>query len=354
MKLSESSESAMAKEIQYRTLIENLPGKVFLKDRNSVYVSCNENYAKDLKIKPEEIAGKTDYDFFPKHLAEKYRADDKRVMESGETENIEEEYMMMKDFLRGTHKAIISIVKAPVRDKDGNVTGLFGLFWDITERRNMEDALKASERKIRAIFDQTFQFIGLMTTEGILIEANMAALNFAGIKASEVINKPFWKTPWWKHSPELQGKLREAVKRVAMGDIVRFDATHIAKDGSVHTIDFSLKPVKDDNGKIIFMIPEGRDITDRKLLEEKLRKADASKAVAEIKSRLIYMVSHELKAPMTAIKKSINLVLEDPAGGLNDKQKNGLSAIKGNIDRLDRLIGNVLNFQKTEEGGYGV
>ena len=61
-----------AKEEQYRTLIENLPGKVFLKDRNSVYVSCNESYAKDLKIKPGEIAGKTDHDFFPAYLAEKF------------------------------------------------------------------------------------------------------------------------------------------------------------------------------------------------------------------------------------------------------------------------------------------
>ena len=87
---------AQAKETQYRTLIESLPQKVFLKDRNSVYVSCNENYAKDLKIKPEECAGKTDYDFFPTYLAEKYREDDKRIMESGETENIEEEDVLMK------------------------------------------------------------------------------------------------------------------------------------------------------------------------------------------------------------------------------------------------------------------
>ncbi|KPJ49093.1 MAG: hypothetical protein AMJ41_03625, partial [candidate division Zixibacteria bacterium DG_27] len=59
-------------EERYRTLLENLPQKIFYKDRRSVYVSCNENYALDLKIKPEEIAGKTDYDFYPKELAEKY------------------------------------------------------------------------------------------------------------------------------------------------------------------------------------------------------------------------------------------------------------------------------------------
>ena len=80
-------------ESKYRTLLENLPQKIFFKDRNLVYVSCNENYARDLKIKSNEIAGKTDYDFYPKELAEKYRADDKRIMESGKTEDIEEEYV---------------------------------------------------------------------------------------------------------------------------------------------------------------------------------------------------------------------------------------------------------------------
>ncbi len=60
-----------------RVLLENLPQKIFHKDKNSVYVSCNNNYARDLKIQPDEIIGKTDYDFYTKELAEKYRADDK-------------------------------------------------------------------------------------------------------------------------------------------------------------------------------------------------------------------------------------------------------------------------------------
>src|SRR4030042_4219611 len=71
--------------IKYRMLLENLPQKIFLKDRDSVYISCNENYARDLKISSEGIAGKTDYDFFPNELAEKYKAADMRGLESGET-----------------------------------------------------------------------------------------------------------------------------------------------------------------------------------------------------------------------------------------------------------------------------
>ncbi|MCX5695991.1 MAG: PAS domain-containing protein [Candidatus Omnitrophica bacterium] len=146
---------------------------------------------------------------------------------------------------------------------------------DITERRKIELSLRDSQLIVRAVFDQTFQFIGLVNTEGILIEANKAALEFTGIEVSKILNKPFWETPWWTHSKELQQKLRDSIRQVAAGEFVRFEATHIAKDGSLHYIDFSLKPVKDESGKVIFMIPEGRDITERKKLEEALKESYA-------------------------------------------------------------------------------
>lgn len=135
---------------------------------------------------------------------------------------------------------------------------------EIKRRKKVEEELKESERKIRALYDQTFQFIGLMTPDGILIEANRTALEFSGVELSDVLNKPFWLTPWWTHSPQLQEKLRQAIKKVAKGEFVRFEVTHTAKDGTLHNVDFSLKPVKDEKGKVIFMIPEGRDITERK------------------------------------------------------------------------------------------
>jgi diguanylate cyclase (GGDEF)-like protein/PAS domain S-box-containing protein len=132
------------------------------------------------------------------------------------------------------------------------------------------EALHESQRRFRAIFDQTFQFIGLMSTQGILLEANRTALAFAGLSESDVVGKPFWETAWWTHDRELQNKLRDAVARASHGEFIRFEATHPDREGELHVVDFSLKPVRDEGGRVVMLIPEGRDITEQKHAEVEL------------------------------------------------------------------------------------
>ncbi|NUN22069.1 MAG: PAS domain-containing protein [Candidatus Jettenia caeni] len=120
----QAEEALRTNESKYRLLLENLPQKIFYKDKNSVYVSCNQNYAADLSIKSDEIRGKMDYDFYPRAIAEKYRADDKRIMKSGRTEEIEENY------IKDGRECIVHTVKTPVKDEKGAVVGILGIFWD--------------------------------------------------------------------------------------------------------------------------------------------------------------------------------------------------------------------------------
>ncbi len=134
------------------------------------------------------------------------------------------------------------------------------------------DALRASEQKFRAIFDQTFQMIGLLDVHGTLLAVNQTAIQFAGIDAAEVLGKPFESTPWWRHSPALQQRLRAAIAEAADGRLVRFEATHTSLQGQIRDIDFSLKPVANAAGEVVQLIAEGRDISERKTNEERLRK----------------------------------------------------------------------------------
>jgi len=144
-----AEEALKQSEGKYRTLVENIPQKIFTKDRRSVYVSCNELLARDLGITPEEFAGKTDYDFFPKGLADKYRSDDMRIMESGETEGIEEQY------IQSGEKVWVYTIKTPLRDKDGNTVGILGIFSDITERKKMEGELKKRIKELEDFYDMS-------------------------------------------------------------------------------------------------------------------------------------------------------------------------------------------------------
>ncbi|MEK6622730.1 MAG: PAS domain-containing protein, partial [Planctomycetota bacterium] len=160
-------EALQKSENKYRTLLENLPQRVFYKDRNSVYVSCNESYAGYLKIKPDEISGKTDYDFYPEELAVKYRADDKRVMESGQTGDLEEKYV------KDGREIIVRIVKTPVKDEGGKVTGILGIFWDITDH-------KLAERERRELREHLYH---IQKLESISTLAGGVAHDFNNILA---------------------------------------------------------------------------------------------------------------------------------------------------------------------------
>ncbi|MHB8765249.1 MAG: PAS domain S-box protein, partial [Deferrisomatales bacterium] len=104
---------------------------------------------------------------------------------------------------------------------------------------------------------------------------------------ADVLGRPFWDTPWWSHSPRLQERLRRAVAGAARGEFVRFEATHPGADGVIAYIDFSLKPVRDEAGAVEFLIPEGRDITDHKRDEARLRERTAALAESEQKYRTL-------------------------------------------------------------------
>jgi len=127
-------------ENQYRTLVENLPQRFFLKDKNSTFISCSKNLAEDLGVTTEQIVGSTDYDYFPKELAAHYQEDDQRIMLSKSAEDIEE-----KIIIKGKQR-IIHTVKAPALDEHGNVEGILGFYSDVTEIKELEEKFNQAQK----------------------------------------------------------------------------------------------------------------------------------------------------------------------------------------------------------------
>jgi general secretion pathway protein A len=158
---------ALRSEKKFKTLVENIPLKMYMKDRASVYVFCNEKFAAGLKIKAEDIAGKTDYQLFPAELAEKYVSDDERIMATGQVENIEEEYV------HEGQTFIVHKVKKSVKNERGETVGILGIYWDIAEQNRKEDGgRKNCERLEESLSDLTAD----VQRKKRLLEAEIAKL----------------------------------------------------------------------------------------------------------------------------------------------------------------------------------
>jgi PAS domain S-box-containing protein len=136
----QAEETLRASEARYRSMMDNLEQSVFLKDPQGRFIAANKRFCQGLGRRKTEIIGKTDYDFYPQHLAEKYRADDRLVLREGQP--VETEEQTLKD---GT-MCVVRIVKTPLRDEQGGIVGVLGIFWDVTEQRNLEAQLRHAQK----------------------------------------------------------------------------------------------------------------------------------------------------------------------------------------------------------------
>lgn len=127
--------------------------------------------------------------------------------------------------------------------------------------------LQQSEEKFRAIFNQSFQLLGILDTDGRLLEVNQTALKMANMSEESAVGKMFWDTPWWSKTTEDHHKLKKAIQQASEGEFVNFETIHRFSDERKHHIDFSLSPVIGGDGRVMFLLAMGHDITEMKNAE---------------------------------------------------------------------------------------
>ncbi len=289
----QAEDAVLVSEIRYRTLVENIPQKIFLKDLNFRYISVNEKFAHDLGIRPEEMVGKTDAELFPANLAAKYHTDDIRLMETGQMEEFDERYL-----LKGK-ETWVHTIKTLVRDKDGKISGVLGVFWDITDRKQAEDSLREEQQFSKLILDSLPGIFYLYTyPEHQLTRWNRQHETLLGFSADELKGK--LASDW--HLPELKDAVLKATQNVMDKGESSVESNLIAKDG--HTIPFFLTGVRFEAQGRLYYMGIGIDITERKRAEEQL-----IKTVDELRRFNNLTVDRELR--MIALKQEINALLKN-------------------------------------------
>lgn len=197
--------------------------------------------------------------------------------------------------------------------------------------------------KFRALFDQSAIFSGVLSVDGVVVDANRICLEACGYVADEVLGLRFWETLWWRGDPAVQEKIRIATVGAARGVAYREELRYWCADGSERVVDFAIHPVRDESGAIIFLHPTGMDITERKKTEEELRstRAELEERVRERTAELNTATDslRNLSARLLQIRdteaRRLARELHDSVGQMLSAISLNLGAIKSQAQKLD-------------------
>jgi PAS domain S-box-containing protein len=326
-----------------RTLLGSLPQRVLYKDRNSVFVFVNSHLARDLGKTPEEMVGKTDFDFFPMQLADKYREDDRRVMDTRQAVSLEE-----INVVNGRTR-YVSVTKAPVIDDGGEVLGVLVVFDDITERKCAQEELRQSEERLRLA----------------LKAGGMGAWEW-NVLTGEVVWYAEWKTEAGSKGDGL-GKTfrsfilnvhpddRHRVRRVVVGALRKRQGYEVefrtkGPDGQIQWNYAKSRLLTDDTGAPLRMLGVAFDITERKQAESLKHAKETAEMASRHKSLFLANMSHELRTPMNAIIGFSEMLQDQVFGDLNEKQARYVNNIASSGHHLMGLINDILDLSKIEAG----
>ena len=265
-----TEENLRNSEALYHSLVETIPQNIFRKDTQGKFTFANNQFCVLLGVKLEDIVGKTDFDFFPTELAEKYRRDDWRVLETGEPFTAIEENQSPNG-----ERFFVQILKTPLYEASGRIIGLQGMFWDITKQRQMEESVRARPRPLYHSLVETIpQNIFRKDLHGRYTFVNRQFCKTLGKTREEVLGKTIAD-----YLPQDVAVNRESDDRKVIETKKPFEAIEESKfAGERGYIQVVKMPIFDAAGEVIGVQGMFWDITAQKMAAERIRKANTELA----------------------------------------------------------------------------
>lgn len=285
----QAEEELLRSEERFRLLVQHLPQRIFVKDINSRYLSCNELFAGDLGIEPDAIIGKTDFDFFSKEEAEAYRASDRYVLETGNTKLGE------RTRVRNGGQEILSTIKVPFRDPQGAVIGVLGMFWDVTEQRRADERIRRSEQNLAEA-----QRIVRMGSWQLDLRGNVLSWSDENYRIFGVDREKFGAS-YETFLDVVHPDDRELVNKAYTESVKNktpYDLVHrlMMRDGRVKYVHERGETYYDEDGKPLRSVGTTQDISERKALEERrnqlseaIKHSGEAIGLADQNNRIIYV-----------------------------------------------------------------
>jgi PAS domain S-box-containing protein len=343
------AEEALARErLLLRTLIDNLPDCVYAKDTTGRKTLANPADLKTMRCKTEaEAIGKTDFDLFPRDIAEKFWADDQKVIQ-GESVMNREEYFLD---IEGQQRWLLTC-KLPLRDQNGKIIGLVGVGRDITERKQAEDTLARERLLLRTLIDNLPDGIYAKDTACRKTLVNPADLKNLKCKSEA---EALGKSDFDYYPRDLAEKFYADDQNVLQGHpVINREEYVLDENGEKRWLITSKLPLRNQNGKIIGLVGIGRDITQRKQAEDALRHSEKKlrqfTAQLERSNRELqdfaYVASHDLQEPLRKIVVFGDRLKDKCAEKLDPDSQDFLKRMQNAAGRMQTLINELLTFSR--------
>jgi PAS domain S-box-containing protein len=232
---------------------------------------------------------------------------------------------------------LVSTVRSALRDRMRQ----YAVRDLLAERRRAEEQVRQAAEanaKFGTMFEQGSQFAGILALDGTVVEANRVCLSACGFTREEVIGRPFWECGWWNRSFALKEMVRTAFLQAAAGRLFRTETNYFLADGSERFVDLILAPVTDDDGRVLFVVPTGTDITDRKRAEDSLKEADRRK------DDFIALLAHELRNPLAPLRNGLQVMRL--ASGDGSAVAQARTMMERQLGHMVRLIDDLLDVSR--------